>query len=61
MVWLRVRFRPCVRPESPIYAGSQALGESDDIIHVDCMAHVRRKFMDVQEATSKKAMHGTAH
>ncbi len=42
------------------YAGYQALGESDDIIHVGCMAHIRRKFMDVQKATSKKVVHGTA-
>lgn len=42
------------------YAGYQALGESDDIIHVGCMAHIRRKFMDVQKATPKKVMHGTA-
>jgi len=40
------------------YAGYQALGESDDIIHVGCMAHIRRKFMDVQKATSKKVVHG---
>jgi hypothetical protein len=42
------------------YAGYQALGESDDIIHVGRMAHIRRKFMDVQKATPKKAVHGTA-
>jgi hypothetical protein len=42
------------------YAGYQALGESKDIIHVGCMAHIRRKFVDVQKATSKKVMHGTA-
>jgi len=42
------------------YAGYQALGESDDIVHVGCMAHIRRKFMDVQKATAKKVTHGTA-
>jgi transposase len=42
------------------YSGYQALGESDDIVHVGCMAHIRRKFVDVQKATSKKIMHGTA-
>jgi hypothetical protein len=42
------------------YSGYQALGESDGIIHVGCMAHIRRKFMDVQKATSKKITHGTA-
>ena len=28
--------------------------------HVGCMALIRRKFMDVQKATSKKVVHGTA-
>jgi hypothetical protein len=46
--------------QSDGYSGCQALGESDDIIHVGCMAHIRRKFVDVQKATSKKIMHGTA-
>ena len=41
-------------------SGYQALGESDGIIHVGCMAHIRRKFMYVQKATSKKITHGTA-
>jgi hypothetical protein len=42
------------------YAEYQALGESDDIINVGCMAHIRRKFMDVQKATPKKVLYGTA-
>jgi PAS domain-containing protein len=42
------------------YSGYQALGESDGVVHVGCMAHIRRKFVDVQKATSKKIMHGTA-
>ena len=42
------------------YAGYQDLGESDDIVRVGCMAHIRRKFMEVQKATAKKVVHGTA-
>lgn len=42
------------------YAGYQALGESDGIMHVGCMAHIRRKFVDVQKTASKKVVHGTA-
>jgi len=38
------------------YAGYLTLGESDDIVHLGCMAHVRRKFMDVQKATPEKFM-----
>jgi transposase len=40
------------------YAGYNALGEREGIIHVGCMAHVRRKFMDVLKAGTKKR--GTA-
>ncbi len=36
------------------YAGYNALGESDDILRVGCLAHVRRKFMDVLKAGSNK-------
>ncbi len=42
------------------YSGYQAIGESNGVIHVGCMAHIRRKFMDVQKANPKKVMHGTA-
>ncbi len=42
------------------YTGYQAIGESEGVIHVGCMAHIRRKFMDVQKANPKKIMHGTA-
>ena len=42
------------------YAGYQALGESEGVIHVGCMAHIRRKFVDVQKANPKKVLHGTA-
>jgi len=40
------------------YAGSNALGRREGIIHVGCLAHVRRKFMDVLKAGTKKR--GTA-
>jgi hypothetical protein len=40
------------------YAGYNALGEREGIIHVGCLAHVRRKFMDVLKAGTKKR--GTA-
>ena len=42
------------------YAGYQALGESDGIAHVGCMAHIRRRFVNVQKTNSKKIIHGTA-
>ena len=42
------------------YAGYNALGEREGIVHVGCMAHVRRKFMDVLKASSKKSKGGTA-
>ena len=39
------------------YAGYQAVGESPGIIHVGCMAHIRRKFITAEkdEATSGQA------
>ncbi|MFI3272963.1 MAG: IS66 family transposase [Pseudomonadota bacterium] len=36
------------------YGGYNALGRSEGITHVGCLAHVRRKFMDVTKATTKK-------
>lgn len=42
------------------YAGYNALGESEGIIHAGCMAHIRRKFMDVHKATSNKNIRSTA-
>ena len=42
------------------YAGYNALGEREGIVHVGCLAHVRRKFMDVLKASSKKSAGGTA-
>lgn len=41
------------------YAGYNALGESMGITHAGCLVHVRRKFMDVLKAGSKKKK-GTA-
>lgn len=42
------------------YIGYKALGEAEDIIHVGCLAHARRKFMEVLKAGSRKKK-GTAH
>ena len=45
------------------YIGYKALGESGGITHVGCMAHVRRKFVEVIKAGGKKkkgSKHGTA-
>jgi len=42
------------------YAGYNALGEREGIIHVGCLVHVRRKFMDVLKSGSKKNKGGTA-
>lgn len=41
------------------YIGYQALGETDNITHVGCLAHARRKFMEVLKAGSKNKK-GTA-
>ncbi|WP_027177453.1 IS66 family transposase, partial [Maridesulfovibrio hydrothermalis] len=41
------------------YAGYNALGGSEGIVHAGCLVHVRRKFMDVLKAGSKKKK-GTA-
>jgi hypothetical protein len=42
------------------FAGYNALGETEDITHVGCLVHVRRKFMDVLKSGSKKSTGGTA-
>jgi len=42
------------------FAGYNAVGEQEGIIHVGCLVHVRRKFMDVLKAGSKKSKGGTA-
>ena len=42
------------------FAGYNALGEREGIIHVGCLAHVRRKFVEAIKAGSKKSSGGTA-
>ena len=46
--------------QTDAYSEYHSLGETEGIIHVGCMAHIRRKFTDVQKATTKKNMPGTA-
>jgi transposase len=36
------------------YAGYHAVGRKDDISHVGCWAHARRKFIDAQKAATSK-------
>ena len=43
------------------YSGYVALGEREGIRHLGCMAHVRRKFVELEKTTGKKAAGGTAH
>ena len=43
------------------YSGYEALGEKEGLRHLGCMAHVRRKFVEVEKAAGKKAKGGTAH
>ena len=43
------------------YSGYEALGEQEGIRHLGCMAHVRRKFIEVEKTAGKKAAGGTAH
>lgn len=40
--------------QSDGYAGYTTLGERGGIVHVGCLAHVRRKFVDVIKASPKK-------
>jgi len=42
------------------YAGYNSLGEREGIIHVGCLTHVRRKFVEVLKVSSKKSTGGTA-
>lgn len=42
------------------YAGYTALGQREGIIHVGCLAHVRRKFVEVGKGSGKKNKAGTA-
>ena len=36
------------------YVGYHAVGRQEDISHVGCWAHARRKFVDAQKATTSK-------
>ena len=42
------------------YLGYESLGEQENICHVGCLAHVRRKFFDVLKIAGKNAKPGTA-
>ena len=42
------------------YAGYNNLGQREGIVHVGCLAHVRRKFMEMLKGGSKKQKNGTA-
>jgi transposase len=42
------------------YLGYESLGEQENICHIGCLAHVRRKFNDVLKAAGKGAKPGTA-
>jgi transposase len=37
------------------YAGYNSLGDQEGIVHLGCLAHVRRKFMDVLKSGGKKS------
>jgi len=43
------------------YGGYEALGEREGLRHLGCLAHVRRKFVEVEKTAGKKAKGGTAH
>jgi len=43
------------------YSGYEALGEREGIRHLGCLAHVRRKFVEVEKSAGKKATGGNAH
>jgi len=43
------------------YSGYEALGEREGLRHLGCLAHVRRKFVEVEKSAGKKAKGGTAH
>ena len=42
------------------YSGYEALDKREGIRHFGCMAHVRRKFVEVEKTAGKKAKGGTA-
>jgi transposase len=43
------------------YDGYNAVVNSNDIVHVGCMAHARRKFSEADKARGKKKKNGKAH
>ncbi|WP_232502935.1 IS66 family transposase [Solidesulfovibrio magneticus] len=43
------------------YSGYEALGEREGLRHLGCLAHVRRKFVEVEKSAGKKAKGSTAH
>ncbi|KHK00153.1 Accessory secretory protein Asp1 [Desulfovibrio sp. TomC] len=43
------------------YSSYEALGEREGLRHLGCMAHVRRKFVEVEKTAGKKGKGGTAH
>jgi transposase len=43
------------------YSGYEALGEREGLRHLGCLAHVRRKFVEIEKSAGKKAKGGTAH
>ena len=43
------------------YSGYEALDEREGLRHLGCLAHVRRKFVEVEKSAGKKAKGGTAH
>ncbi len=42
------------------YSGYEAPGEREGLCHLGCMAHVRRKFGEVEKTAGKKGKGGTA-
>lgn len=51
-------FQGCLQTDG--YLGYEAVGEQEGIVHMGCWAHVRRKFMEVEKASSGKKG-STAH
>ncbi|KHK00066.1 Accessory secretory protein Asp1 [Desulfovibrio sp. TomC] len=43
------------------YSGYEALGEREGLRHLGCLAHVRRKFVEIEKSAGKTAKGGTAH
>jgi transposase len=43
------------------YAGYDAIGNRPGVVHVGCLTHARRKFIEVLDAGGKKNLNGTAN